>query len=297
MPKVNRPQQARSQRTMNRILDAAADLLEEKAWQDLSIQEIVSAANSSVGSFYARFQDKDGLLQALDDRFFDRLIEQIDAVVADPAWQVLSQSFDGSGAFTTLGGAQAENNANNVVEFMLPLSALGLDLRADLLYHGTFTINSLTHRFGRRRYATSDTSKNSFLLALITLGEGWHNNHHHYQAAARQGFYWWEVDMTYYILKGFEKLGLVRNLRQPPERILNKHLIKQGTADLGMFHAQYERAVKVLANVQFKTAEQKKALEDLLVATRGKIDEIARMSGEKAEELLSKSEPEPELVA
>ena len=90
MPKVNRPQQARSQRTMNRILDAAADLLEEKAWQDLSIQEIVSAANSSVGSFYARFQDKDGLLQALDDRFFDRLIEQIDAVVADPAWQALS---------------------------------------------------------------------------------------------------------------------------------------------------------------------------------------------------------------
>ena len=90
MSRLNQPQQARSQRTMNRILDAATKLLEEKSWQELSIQEIVSAANSSVGSFYARFQDKDGLLQALDDRFFDRLIGQIDAIVDDPLFQAMS---------------------------------------------------------------------------------------------------------------------------------------------------------------------------------------------------------------
>ena len=69
-------------------------------------------------------------------------------------------------------------------------------------YHGTYTINSLCHVWGRRRYATSDDSRNNWLLALITLGEGWHNNHHHYPASARQGFYWWEIDVTYYVLRG-----------------------------------------------------------------------------------------------
>jgi stearoyl-CoA desaturase (delta-9 desaturase) len=174
---------------------------------------------------------------------------------------------------------------------------IGFVLSTILLWHGTFTVNSLAHVFGSRRFATRDTSRNNLLIALLTGGEGWHNNHHHYQAAARQGFYWYEVDMTYYILKGLSKVGLVRNLRQPPERVLNKHLIKHGTADMGMFHAQWERAVKALSTMQFKTAEQKKALEDLLANTRGKIEEIAKMSSEKAEELLAKAQPEPEPVA
>ena len=65
-----------------------------------------------------------------------------------------------------------------------------------VLYHATFTINSLAHRFGRRRYATRDDSRNNLWLALLTLGEGWHNNHHHYPASARQGFRWWEIDLT-----------------------------------------------------------------------------------------------------
>ena len=68
-------------------------------------------------------------------------------------------------------------------------------------YHGTYTINSLCHVWGRRRYATGDESRNNFWLALITLGEGWHNNHHRYPMSARQGFYWWEVDLTYYGLR------------------------------------------------------------------------------------------------
>ena len=70
-----------------------------------------------------------------------------------------------------------------------------------LFWHGTFTINSLSHVFGTRRYATRDDSRNNWLLALITLGEGWHNNHHHYPASARQGFRWWEIDLTYYVLR------------------------------------------------------------------------------------------------
>ena len=70
-----------------------------------------------------------------------------------------------------------------------------------LLWHGTFTINSLSHVFGRRRYATTDDSKNNLVLALITMGEGWHNNHHHYQRSTSQGFFWWEIDVTYYVLR------------------------------------------------------------------------------------------------
>ena len=63
------------------------------------------------------------------------------------------------------------------------------------LWHGTFTINSLSHVFGSRRYKTTDTSRNNLLLALITCGEGWHNNHHYHQNTANQGWFWWEVDL------------------------------------------------------------------------------------------------------
>lgn len=84
------------------------------------------------------------------------------------------------------------------------------------LYHGTFTINSLAHRWGKRRYATADNSRNNFWLALLTLGEGWHNNHHHYPVSAKQGFYWWEIDITYYLLRGMAALGLVWDLKPVP---------------------------------------------------------------------------------
>ena len=89
-----------------------------------------------------------------------------------------------------------------------------------LLWHDTFTINSLSHLFGSRRYETSDTSRNNWLLALLTLGEGWHNNHHHFMASARQGFYWWEIDITYYTLKMMSWLGIVWDLRKVPAHIL-----------------------------------------------------------------------------
>jgi stearoyl-CoA desaturase (delta-9 desaturase) len=98
-------------------------------------------------------------------------------------------------------------------------------LSTTLLYHGTFSINSLMHLWGRRRYATDDTSKNSFLLALVTMGEGWHNNHHYYQSTANQGFFWWEVDPSYYLLRLLEKLRLVKDLRTPPAHVLVRHRI------------------------------------------------------------------------
>ena len=85
-----------------------------------------------------------------------------------------------------------------------------------LLYHGTFTVNSLCHLFGRRRYETEDDSRNNVLVALITLGEGWHNNHHHYQGSTNQGFFWWEIDVAYYILWVMQAVGLVWDIRTPP---------------------------------------------------------------------------------
>ena len=88
-----------------------------------------------------------------------------------------------------------------------------------LLWHGTFTINSLSHRIGRRRFDTPDHSRNNWFLAIITMGEGWHNNHHRYLASERQGFYWWEIDTAHYVLKALSLLGIVSDLRTPPESI------------------------------------------------------------------------------
>jgi stearoyl-CoA desaturase (delta-9 desaturase) len=95
-----------------------------------------------------------------------------------------------------------------------------------LLYHGTFTINSLSHLFGKRRYNTADDSRNNWMLALITLGEGWHNNHHHYQSSVNQGFYWWEIDISYSIVWTLAKLGICWDLRKPNEKALNHRRIQ-----------------------------------------------------------------------
>src|SRR5215218_1269771 len=85
-----------------------------------------------------------------------------------------------------------------------------------LVYHATFCINSLAHVQGRKRYVTGDDSRNNWLLAFFTMGEGWHNNHHAYQSSARQGFRWWEIDLTFYILKALSWTGLIWSLKTPP---------------------------------------------------------------------------------
>jgi stearoyl-CoA desaturase (delta-9 desaturase) len=89
-----------------------------------------------------------------------------------------------------------------------------------LVYHGTFCINSLAHVSGSKRYVTGDDSRNNFFLAIVTMGEGWHNNHHAYQSSVRQGFKWWEIDPTYYLLCALSWIGLVWDLKTPPEPVL-----------------------------------------------------------------------------
>lgn len=88
------------------------------------------------------------------------------------------------------------------------------------VYHATFAINSVAHVFGRKRYVTGDDSRNNWLLAIFTLGEGWHNNHHAYQSSVRQGFRWWEVDPTYYVLRLLSLTGLVWDLKSPPRSVI-----------------------------------------------------------------------------
>ncbi len=89
-----------------------------------------------------------------------------------------------------------------------------------LLYHATFCINSLAHVIGRKRYVTGDDSRNNWLLALFTFGEGWHNNHHAFQSSVRQGFRWWEVDPTFYVLTALSWCGVVWDMKSPPQSVL-----------------------------------------------------------------------------
>ncbi len=104
---------------------------------------------------------------------------------------------------------------------------VGFFLSTVLCYHGTFTINSLAHVWGRRRYETTDTSRNNFILALVTCGEGWHNNHHHYPSAANQGFFWWELDISYAVIRALGVLGLAWDIRTPTPRALRHRLIQK----------------------------------------------------------------------
>ncbi len=122
--------------------------------------------------------------------------------------------------FTLLLGAALERWAPQLGTGPAQLFVWGFLISTVFLYHSTFTINSLAHRFGRRRYATSDTSRNSLLLALLTLGEGWHNNHHRFPGAARQGFLWWEIDFSYYVLRCMAAIGWIQDLRSVPQHIL-----------------------------------------------------------------------------
>ncbi len=108
---------------------------------------------------------------------------------------------------------------------------IGFFLSTVFLYHGTFFINSLAHVHGNQRYVTGDDSRNNWWLAIITLGEGWHNNHHAYQRSTRQGFRWYEIDITYYLLKALSWVGFVWDLGEPPVEVVRNER-RVGTAVL-----------------------------------------------------------------
>ena len=130
-------------------------------------------------------------------------------------WSLISPALLGFATFA-LGRVLAEAGRPTSGAQML---VWGFFISTVLLYHGTYTINSLSHVFGSQRFDTGDDSRNNLLLALITLGEGWHNNHHYCQSSCRQGIYWWEIDITYLTLLVLAKLGLVWDLRPVPAKV------------------------------------------------------------------------------
>jgi stearoyl-CoA desaturase (delta-9 desaturase) len=125
-----------------------------------------------------------------------------------------------------LSGSLLESYAPSWGASGLQMLIWGFFISSTVLFHATCTINSLDHLWGSRRFRTGDESRNNPLLAVITLGEGWHNNHHHYPVAARQGIYWWEIDLTYYLLKMMSWLGIVRSLNPYPRRIIDRDRIE-----------------------------------------------------------------------
>ena len=151
-----------------------------------------------------------------------------------------------------------------------------------LLWHATFTVNSLNHVWGSRRFATNDTSRNNLLLALITMGEGWHNNHHHYQASARQGFTWWEVDTSFYGLQVLRALHLVKDLKSPSSAVRNGGLVRDGSFDLGMFRASWAKASAAVAAsgvVASAALEAKRAvLHEVVEASLHAAEDLTRAS-------------------
>ena len=119
-------------------------------------------------------------------------------------------------------GRLLENHAPGLHTNGGQLLTWGFFISTTALFHGTSCINSLAHLIGRRRFDIHDDSRNSFILTLITLGEGWHNNHHLYQSSTRNGFYWWEIDPTYYGLKLLSWTRLIWDLKSVPAAILEE---------------------------------------------------------------------------
>jgi stearoyl-CoA desaturase (delta-9 desaturase) len=146
-----------------------------------------------------------------------------------------------------------------------------------LVYHATFCINSLAHVRGSKRYVTGDDSRNNWVLAILTLGEGWHNNHHAYQSSVRQGFRWWEIDPAYYVLKAMSWVGLIWGLKTPPTHVLRNEQrlgarIVDRAAEQLAAHFNSERIASAIASALHGPALS--ALEDSLARARERTSEV-----------------------
>jgi stearoyl-CoA desaturase (Delta-9 desaturase) len=185
-----------------------------------------------------------------------------------------------------------------------PGLVLGFFCSTVLLWHSTFAINSLAHVFGRRTYATQDTSRNSAVLAVLTLGEGWHNNHHYYPSSVRNGFRWWQWDPTYYVIRLASWLRIAHDLRVVPPNVLRKHRVRAGAFDIGIFRANWAKASRLAAKARLRARapaadggtvdepderrtalvarvdEGRRTLEELLDAGLGAAERLARASRE-----------------
>ncbi|AKP72773.1 Fatty acid desaturase [Piscirickettsia salmonis] len=157
---------------------------------------------------------------------------------------------------------------------------VGFFISTVCVFHATFFINSLTHVFGSQRFLTSDDSRNNFITALITLGEGWHNNHHYYQASVRQGFYWWEIDITYYVLKVLSWFGIVWDLQAPPEKALK--------GERKMLPYQMEQLRGIVLDAGVSAARVRRVLEQVQHASHQEGRDSARRTLQQLINLLQR---------
>jgi len=149
----------------------------------------------------------------------------------------------------------------------------GFFISTTALFHGTASINSFTHLWGKRRFNTTDDSRNSFILAIVCLGEGWHNNHHRYQSSTRNGFYWWEIDITYYGLKALSWTGFIWGLKPVPKSIYeeaeqNAH--HESVRRFSVSHVQHE------INTLKKVVPTAAAIAIATVNTPGVVDQLKK---------------------
>ena len=121
-------------------------------------------------------------------------------------------------------GAMLGRLAPNLHTSGLQMLTWGFFISTVLVHHAIYSVNSIAHSFGTRRFESSDNSHNNLFIALLTFGDGWHNNHHYYQTSARHGFYKGQVDLTYFILTGLSRLGIVWDLQTPPPRVYEMSL-------------------------------------------------------------------------
>lgn len=110
------------------------------------------------------------------------------------------------------------------IQLGLSMVQWGVIMRVIAVWHITWSVNSLSHMFGYTNYATGEESRNNWFVALMTVGEGWHNNHHEDPSAASVQHRWWELDISYYEIKLLEKLGLASDVIPPRQK-------RQGHAD------------------------------------------------------------------
>jgi len=159
----------------------------------------------------------------LCDKHFAPQARQVKALTRFPEWVWLDRFDVAAPALLALLvyciGLLLETFAPSLGTTGLQMLFWGFLVSTLVLLHVTLSINSLAHRWGTRTFDTRDDSRNSWWLALLTLGEGWHNNHHHYCGSTRQGFRWWQIDLSYYLLRGMARLGWIWDVREPPARV------------------------------------------------------------------------------
>ncbi len=155
---------------------------------------------------------------------------------------------------------------------------VGFFMSTVLLYHCTFAINSLAHIVGKKRYLTGDDSRNNWLLALVTFGEGWHNNHHHYQTSTRQGFRWWEIDITYYLLRVLSLLRVVWDLRSPPPHVVRGETqLGRGLLDRLARQLAESFRLDVISAQVLAAWNHNVSLEEIRQGARHKLAELQKM--------------------